>query len=248
MTIIMKIVAEQTCAVKRDTHSINKSLMDRCLSGRAPRTRYTCQVLGAPLRLVLIRFPRFRSALPLALIIAILAVSTAAILIRLAQTVASSLSIAALRLAFASLALAPFALVRYRRQLRAIPRRDFFLVSLAGLFLALHFGTWITSLEYTTVASSVVLVSTGPLWVALLSPLFLGERMSRAAFYGLILALFGGLRHRHCRRLQLGAWNLLSGSFRNIAWSGALGKRPRSHRSPRAQRLSHHGPSTAANN
>jgi drug/metabolite transporter (DMT)-like permease len=131
--------------------------------------------------------------LPLALVGAILAVSTAAILIRLAQSIATSLSIAALRLTFASLILAPFALTRRRQQLRAIPRGDFLLASLAGLFLAVHFGTWITSLEYTTVASSVVLVSTGPLWVALLSPLFLGERISRAAFFGLLLALLGGL-------------------------------------------------------
>ena len=40
---------------------------------------------------------------------------------------------------------------------------------LSGIFLAIHFATWISSLEYTSVASSVVLVSTGPLWVALLS-------------------------------------------------------------------------------
>jgi drug/metabolite transporter (DMT)-like permease len=62
----------------------------------------------------------------------------------------------------------------------------------SGLFLGLHFATWITSLEYTTVATSVVLVSTGPLWVALLSPLFLNERLSSGAFVGLGLALLGG--------------------------------------------------------
>ena len=53
-------------------------------------------------------------------------------------------------------------------------------------------ATWITSLEYTTVATSVVLVSTGPLWVALLSPFFLHERLSSSAFVGFALALLGG--------------------------------------------------------
>jgi drug/metabolite transporter (DMT)-like permease len=61
-----------------------------------------------------------------------------------------------------------------------------------GIFLALHFATWITSLEYTSVASSVVLVSTSPLWVALLSPLVLRERPSRLVIFGMVVALIGG--------------------------------------------------------
>jgi drug/metabolite transporter (DMT)-like permease len=70
--------------------------------------------------------------------------------------------------------------------------RELLLGSLSGLFLAIHFATWISSLEYTTVASSVVLVSTGPLWVALLSPIFLKEQLSRTALLGLGLTLVGG--------------------------------------------------------
>lgn len=127
-----------------------------------------------------------------ALFIAILAVSTASILIRFAQRDAPSLSIAALRLGFASILLAPYALTRHRSELAALSRRDLFFGLASGLFLGLHFATWITSLEYTTVASSVVLVSTGPLWVALLSPLFLNERLPSCAFIGLVLALLGG--------------------------------------------------------
>lgn len=127
-----------------------------------------------------------------AIFIAILAVSTASIFIRYAQVEASSLVIAALRLAIASVVLAPLALTRYRPQLAALTPRELVLGAVSGLFLAVHFATWITSLQYTTVASSVVLVSTGPLWVALLSPLFLNERLARAAFLGLGLALVGG--------------------------------------------------------
>jgi drug/metabolite transporter (DMT)-like permease len=135
--------------------------------------------------------PHFR--LPLALSFAILAVSTASIFIRLAQREAPSLAIAALRLTIASALLAPVAAARYRAELRAVHPREFVLAALSGLFLAVHFGTWISSLEFTTVASSVVLVSTGPLWVALLSPLLLGERLTRGAVVGLALAILGGV-------------------------------------------------------
>jgi drug/metabolite transporter (DMT)-like permease len=64
---------------------------------------------------------------------------------------------------------------------------------LSGIFLALHFATWITSLEYTSVASSVVLVSTIPLWVALFSPFTIHEPIGRAVIVGLILAMLGGV-------------------------------------------------------
>ena len=136
---------------------------------------------------------RVRVILPFALFIAILAVSTASIFIRFAQTDAPSLVIAALRLTFASLALAPVAWSRHRVELRALTRRELLLGLLSGLFLAIHFATWISSLEYTTVASSVVFVSTGPLWVALLSPFFLKEPLTRPVVIGMSLALVGGI-------------------------------------------------------
>ena len=136
---------------------------------------------------------RVRFILPFALFIAILAVSTASIFIRFAQTDAPSLVIAALRLTFASAALAPVALTRHRAELRALTRRELLLGALSGLFLAVHFATWISSLEYTTVASSVVFVSTGPLWVALLSPFFLREPLTRPILIGMSLALIGGI-------------------------------------------------------
>ena len=134
-----------------------------------------------------------RLLLPLALGVAIVAVSTASILIRFAQRDSPSLTIAALRLVFAALVLIPIALIRYRDQVRALTRRELFLGAIAGLFLAVHFATWISSLEYTSVASSVVLVSTGPLWVALVSPFLLRERLTRTAVLGLGLAILGGV-------------------------------------------------------
>jgi drug/metabolite transporter (DMT)-like permease len=136
--------------------------------------------------------PTNRFTLPIVLFIGILSVSAASIFIRFAQRDAPSLTIAALRLTFASLVLAPIALTRYRKEKYSLKRSELLLGLLSGLFLAIHFATWISSLAYTTVASSVVLVSTGPLWVALLSPILLKEKLSRAAFLGLGLTLIGG--------------------------------------------------------
>lgn len=136
---------------------------------------------------------RQRFILPFALVTAILAVSTSSIFIRFAQQEAPSLVIAALRLTFATLLLAPIAWFRHREELKSLTRKEVLLGSFAGLFLAVHFATWISSLEYTTVASSVMFVSTGPLWVALLSPVFLSERLTRAAVAGLLVAIAGGM-------------------------------------------------------
>lgn len=131
--------------------------------------------------------------LPFSLPIAILAVSTASIFIRFAQADgAPSLVIAALRLTFATLLLAPLAWTRHRAELQSLTRLQLTLGVVSGLFLAVHFATWISSLEYTSVASSVVFVSTGPLWVALLSPILLNEKLTRAAIVGLGLAILGG--------------------------------------------------------
>jgi drug/metabolite transporter (DMT)-like permease len=126
------------------------------------------------------------------LLTAILAVSAASLFIRFAQREAPSLVIAALRLTFATLLLTPIAITHHRKELSSLTRRELLLGLLAGFFLAIHFATWISSLEFTTVASSVVFVSTGPLWVALLSPILLKEGLARIAIIGLVLALLGG--------------------------------------------------------
>jgi drug/metabolite transporter (DMT)-like permease len=133
-----------------------------------------------------------RLILPLAIVVAILAVSTASIFVRFAQLEAPSIVIAALRLGFAVVAIAPFAIYRYRNELRALTRHELLLASLSGGFLAIHFAAWITSLEYTSIVSSVVLVSTAPLWVALFSPLFIREPLTRPVLIGMLLALLGG--------------------------------------------------------
>jgi drug/metabolite transporter (DMT)-like permease len=125
------------------------------------------------------------------IVIGIAAVSSASIFIRFAQRQAPSLVIAAARLTLSALILAPLALTRYRHEYRRLTRRDAWLAVLSGIFLALHFATWISSLEYTTVASSTVLVSTSPLFVAIASWLFLREKIGPAVIIGLGVALVG---------------------------------------------------------
>lgn len=134
-----------------------------------------------------------RSSPYIAILFGILAVSTASIFIRYAQHDVPSLVIAAYRLGIAALLLALPAWLRHRDEIFRLSRKDLGLLALSGLFLALHFATWITSLETTTVVNSVVLVTTTPLWVALLSPLLLRESLGWRAGAGMLVALAGGV-------------------------------------------------------
>jgi drug/metabolite transporter (DMT)-like permease len=118
-------------------------------------------------------------------------VSTAAIAIRLAQKEAPSLSIAAWRLTLASLLLAPVVLARHRDEMARLTRDELLRASASGLLLALHFATWISSLEFTSVAASVVLVATNSLFVGLLSPFFLKERVAPLMLAGILVAVAG---------------------------------------------------------
>ena len=126
----------------------------------------------------------------LALLVATLAVSTGAIFARLAD--APALVIAAYRVGLATLILAPIAGWKARDEILKLSKRDLKLAVISGFFLALHFATWISSLDYTSVANSVVLVNTNPLWVGLLTPLIAKERVKRAAVYSICISVIGG--------------------------------------------------------
>lgn len=136
-----------------------------------------------------------RKSIPpiLGLSLGIFASSTASIFIRYAQQDAPSLVIAAYRLVLATVILLPILLLRDRASLARLRGKTLQLAVLAGFFLALHFASWISSLEYTSVASSVVFVSTSPLYVALLSQFFLGEQINPTLRYAIALALLGTL-------------------------------------------------------
>jgi drug/metabolite transporter (DMT)-like permease len=135
-----------------------------------------------------------RARLLFNLSIGLVAVSFASILIRLAQAAGMGpLPIAAWRVALASLVLLPYAWLTRREEMRRLSRRELSLLGVSGVFLGLHFASWIGSLAYTSVASSVVLVSMGPVFVGLGSWLFLRERPGCLLVLGILLAAIGSM-------------------------------------------------------
>lgn len=126
----------------------------------------------------------------LVLALGVFTVSWAAIFIRIAA--APALVTGASRLVMASLLLTPLALWQDGAELLRLSRQDLGLVIAAGVFLGLHFATWISSLAYTSVATSVVLVSTTPLFTGLAVHFLLKERVSSRMFVGIVLVTLGG--------------------------------------------------------
>jgi len=120
------------------------------------------------------------------LVIGVLAASGSAILIRYADG-AHPLAISFWRCALGSVALAPFA----RGGLRRARAREVKIAALAGTFLAVHFATWIWSVRMTSVAASVLLVSTTPIFVALAARWVLDERLKRKGWIGIVVAMGG---------------------------------------------------------
>lgn len=121
--------------------------------------------------------------------VALVAVSLGAIFARLAE--APALAIAAWRVGLACLVVLPLAVFAPRATPFAV--RHLACAASAGALLALHFATWIESLEHTSIARSVLLVSTAPIWVALIQ-LALGRGApARATLFALALAGAGAL-------------------------------------------------------
>ncbi len=121
----------------------------------------------------------------------IAAVSTGAIFARLAD--AHPVVIAAYRVGIAFLVLLPIAVWKARDELRKARFRTLGFAMASGCFLAFHFATWISSLNYTSVANSVVLVNTNPLWVALLTPLMTRDTIGRRTRFSIALSVMGGM-------------------------------------------------------
>lgn len=119
--------------------------------------------------------------------IALIAVSHGAIFARLAD--AAPLAIAAWRLGLACLVILPLAVTASRPDRLSL--RPVALAAGAGALLALHFATWITSLEYTSIARSVLLVSTAPIWVAVIQYLTGRGAPARATLFALACAMAG---------------------------------------------------------
>lgn len=125
--------------------------------------------------------------------VGILAVSNGAILARKALLYAPPITVAAYRLSLAAILLLPLILIYHKTEIAQLGWKRFSIAILSGVFLALHFASWITSLQNTTVASSVVLVATTPLWVAILNSWTLKEKINRALIMGIVLTIIGSI-------------------------------------------------------
>jgi drug/metabolite transporter (DMT)-like permease len=123
------------------------------------------------------------------LAVGVMCISFGSIFARYAD--APSLVKSAYRIGFSSLIVVPYALIFHRREYLLLSRRDFALCLAAGFFLAIHFATWIASLDYTSVASSVILVDTIPIWIALFNLAAGTGHTSRRMWGSVLLSVIG---------------------------------------------------------
>lgn len=127
----------------------------------------------------------------LAVLLGVVGAAFSSIFTKLAE--APPLIIAFYRLGFTVLILAPFTFMAAGAQLRRMGRADIFLACLAGIMLALHFAVWIASLNYTSVASSTVLVTMQPLFVIAGGYIFYREKVKLPGLLGAGLAILGSI-------------------------------------------------------
>lgn len=123
--------------------------------------------------------------------VGLIAISFASIFIKLCD--APSLVIAAYRLTIASTFYIVFTRIRSGPILSSYSKSQLKIVIISGIFLTIHFATWITSLKFTSVASSVVLVQSAPIFVAMGSFIFLREKPTKLMLLGIIIALSGSI-------------------------------------------------------
>ena len=157
-----------------------------------------------------------RSNAPLALGAATVAVSVSAVLVQEARTDAAT--VVWLRMAIASVLLAPWAVPQLRRRAVGATRRDGVLTGVAGLLLAVHFLAWTASLAFTSVAASVLLVSLHPLIVTPLGAVLFGDRVDRGVLLGIALAVGGTVLT--CAGALGGGGDALRGDL--LAFAGAV--------------------------
>jgi len=123
--------------------------------------------------------------------VGIVAISFASIFIRFCDDV-PSIMIATYRLTLSSLILLIIAKAKGIR-LSSFNKKNLLMGMVGGFFLSLHFSFWISSLKFTSVASSVVLVATNPIFVGIFSYLFFKEKQPTELILGIILSFSGSI-------------------------------------------------------
>ncbi|WP_213505847.1 DMT family transporter [Paenibacillus faecis] len=134
-----------------------------------------------------------RGTLYTILLLAVVAISTSAVFVKLSSAPAAV--IVTYRTAIATLVMLPilFFSPRVRKEICGMSGRQWGLIAVAGLFLAAHFLLWFESLSFTSLASSTVLVTLQPIFSFLGALLIFRERISRTALFGGKLAILGGI-------------------------------------------------------
>lgn len=123
------------------------------------------------------------------ILIGVISVSLSAIFVKLAN--ADSGVIAFYRMLFSVLIMMPWFLMKYRHEVRLLSKRDWLFSSIAGIFLAFHFILWFESLNYTSIASSTVLVTMQPLFAFIGTYLFFKEKITLKTLFAGVVAIVG---------------------------------------------------------
>lgn len=123
----------------------------------------------------------------------VFALSTSAIFVKLAEAPATITAF--YRMLFATVILFPFLLVnkKNRLELRSLSKKQWGLGLLSGAFLAAHYVLWFESLNYTSVASSTVIVTLQPLFSMIGGYFLFKERFSKGAIMGFLVAIAGSI-------------------------------------------------------
>ncbi|WP_043934299.1 DMT family transporter [Bacillus sp. EB01] len=124
-----------------------------------------------------------------ALAIGVITVSASAIFVKLSHS--PSGVIAFYRLFFSVLFMLPLFLAKYTKELQRITKRDWLFTTISGVLLAFHFILWFESLNYTSVASSTVLVTLQPLFAFIGAYFFFKEKITVGAIISGIIAIIG---------------------------------------------------------
>ncbi|WP_419394185.1 DMT family transporter [Cytobacillus praedii] len=121
------------------------------------------------------------------------ALSTSAIFVKIADAPAAITAF--YRMFFAVVVLLPFLLVnkKNRQELRLLSKKQWGLGLLSGIFLAAHYVLWFESLNYTSVASSTVIVTLQPLFSMVGGYFLFKERFSKGAIIGCLVAIAGSI-------------------------------------------------------
>lgn len=125
------------------------------------------------------------------IIIGVISISFSAIFVKLAN--ADSGVIAFYRMLFSVIIMTPLFLKNHVHEIKLLGAKDWIFSSIAGIFLAFHFILWFESLNYTSVASSTVLVTMQPLFAFVGTYLFFQERISMQAILSGVIAIAGSV-------------------------------------------------------